>query len=42
MRYPKVKICCISSIDEAQTAIKYGASPSVDLLRKNRAIIQSY
>lgn len=26
MTYPKVKICCISSIDEAQTAIKYGAS----------------
>ena len=26
MTSPKVKICCISSIDEAQTAIKYGAS----------------
>ena len=26
MKYPKVKICCISSNDEAQTAIKYGAS----------------
>ena len=26
MTYPKVKICCISSNDEAQTAIKYGAS----------------
>ena len=26
MTNPKVKICCISSIDEAQTAINYGAS----------------
>ncbi len=26
MRIPKVKICCISSIEEAQLAIRYGAS----------------
>lgn len=26
MNIPKIKICCISSIDEAELAIKYGAS----------------
>jgi phosphoribosylanthranilate isomerase len=26
MNHPKIKICCISSVQEAQTAIKYGAS----------------
>ena len=26
MKKPKVKICCIQSIDEAELAIKYGAS----------------
>ena len=26
MTKPRVKICCISSIDEAKTAIEHGAS----------------
>jgi phosphoribosylanthranilate isomerase len=26
MTYPRIKICCISSVSEAQTAVKYGAS----------------
>ena len=26
MSTPKIKICCISSVQEAQTAVKYGAS----------------
>lgn len=26
MSYPRIKICCISSVNEAQTAVKYGAS----------------
>jgi phosphoribosylanthranilate isomerase len=26
MTYPRIKICCISSVNEAQVAVKYGAS----------------
>ncbi len=26
MTYPRIKICCISSVNEAQMAVKYGAS----------------